>query len=249
MKRALPGFIVVAVAATLFTASCGDDAAEPDARPITLFDATPPDAAQTDAFVCTLTECGTECVDLSNDPKHCGECFEACNPAASCAAPVCTCPENFIPASLSFVLEQVGSLSPPDVVGFGAFSGSDDLAHLVLVTTNPDTVEIGVDIDITKITDSTQIGFGYDATMTSVRSGFIATTGTLHLTRSCAGGVAGTLTDGGLVEVDFTSFAPIEGGCTLSGVTTSFDIGDACDGDAPDAGTADAGPPDAPPAT
>ena len=94
------------------------------------------------------------------------------------------------------------------------------------------------------VTDSPRLGVGYEASMMAVRAGYMATSGTLELTRSCAAGVAGTLTDATMVEVDFNTFVPIEQGCALTGVSTTFDLGDPCV-DPLDAGVPDAGAPDA----
>jgi hypothetical protein len=44
-----------------------------------------------DAFVCTLTECGSECVDLTSDEAHCGDCDTACDAGASCIDSGCVC--------------------------------------------------------------------------------------------------------------------------------------------------------------
>ena len=38
-----------------------------------------------------LTQCGTECVDVSSNPSHCGACNTACAAAQSCVNSQCTC--------------------------------------------------------------------------------------------------------------------------------------------------------------
>jgi hypothetical protein len=220
-------------------AGCGDDAADTDAAPIDLFDATPPDAGVPDAFVCTQTECGTECVNTDTDPDHCGGCFMACTPAADCDAPDCLCPDNFVPGSPSFLMAQVSdTLAPPNLVGIGGFAGSDSGLHVLAVLFAPDATT-GVDIDLTD-TNAPVVGLGYelDTGTFTPRSGFVATAGTIHLTRACADGLAGTVTDATFAEADFTTLSPITDGCGFSGVTFAFDIGDSCDS------TADAGPDD-----
>jgi len=244
-KCSLRSFALLSLS-LLAVSACGDDgAAGPDAAPIVLFDATPPDAAPPDAFVCGFTMCGAECVDTDTDPAHCGTCEHACSPAADCAAPDCQCPANFAPESPTFLFERMNTTTlPPDVLAIGAFIGTDAGAHAVLVISNPDTVPIGTDIDLSTVSGSPAFGLGYEASMTSVRAGYLAVSGTMNLTRSCDVGVAGSVTDASLVEVDFTTLTPIVGGCTLDHVTVSFDIGDPCDV-GPDAGIPDAGPPDA----
>ncbi len=54
------------------------------------------DAACTDGGCpCGLTDCGGTCVDLANDPDHCGTCTRSCQHWAYCAAGACTCLPTF----------------------------------------------------------------------------------------------------------------------------------------------------------
>src|SRR5262245_55342019 len=42
----------------------------------------------------SCTTCGTECVDLNTDPRHCGGCATKCDPGSTCVAAKCAvaCP-------------------------------------------------------------------------------------------------------------------------------------------------------------
>jgi hypothetical protein len=65
-------------------------------------------------------------------------------------------------------------------------------------------------------------------TTTQARSTFLATSGSVTLTRRCAAGIAGSLANVTLVEIDPVTFAPINGGCTTTISQLAFDIGGAC---------------------
>ncbi|RMH40138.1 MAG: hypothetical protein D6689_14605 [Deltaproteobacteria bacterium] len=243
------GLVALAGALVWLGAGCGDGGgSKPDAAPISLFDAAPPDAAPPDAFVCTKTMCGTECVDLETDPRHCGACDNACPPAADCAAPDCVCPSNFVPAAPGALFSQMNTEQvAPDILGLMVFAGTDGNAHALIAMFAPD-VATGVDIDLASA-DAPTIGFGYqvDTANFTLRSGFLATSGTLRLDHACAEGVAGTVTGAKLEEYDVFSMTPVTDGCAIDDVDVTFAIGADC-APTPDAGPADAGPADAGPA-
>jgi hypothetical protein len=45
---------------------------------------------------CGGTCCGTECLDTSNDPRHCGDCTTTCGTGMICLGGHCGCPPNGI---------------------------------------------------------------------------------------------------------------------------------------------------------
>jgi hypothetical protein len=93
----------------------------------------------------------------------------------------------------------------------------------LLVAYDPATAQAGIDIDLATATD-VKLGFGYDiGPNQNIRGSFRATTGTVHFTSVCAAGVAGTLTNAGLEEIDiFKDLTPIAGGCTMQLASTTF---------------------------
>ncbi len=182
-----------------------------------------------DAASCLLTPCGPECVDTTADRRHCGACFNACSPASSCEASACVCPPNFVPATIIPIFDQMDTTAaPPDVIGLALYS-FDGLVHALLVASDPSTVPLGVDIDLSGAT-SPFVRFGYDLDTTAMefRSAFAATAGTLNLSRSCDVGVAGALADVVLSETDVMTGTPIAGGCLLDLSAATFDVGTAC---------------------
>ena len=107
-----------------------------------------------------------------------------------------------------------------------------DTSQAVLVAFDPATVPLGQDIDLATAKPTVvRVGFGFDvAALTSVRGGYLATAGTLHLTSACAHGVAGVLANVQTTEVDiFDDFAPIAGGCALAIPQVTFSLGSCSD--------------------
>jgi hypothetical protein len=217
-------------------AGCGDDDAAADAEPIVLFDASPPDAGVPDAFVCTMTVCGTQCVDTTSDPLHCGGCGMACTPVSDCETSDCVCPTGFVPNPVDGLFEQMDTMmAAPNIIGISVFSGGDGAVHLLLVGWDPALAPIGTDIDLSDPAAPVFVGVGYDVDIMSmnIRGGYFAVGGTLHLDRACAQGVAGTITGGQFAEADLFGMTLIPDGCTLT-LDAAFDISDACP--LPDAG-------------
>ncbi len=209
---------------------CGDDDDEPDAEPISLFDASPPDAGVPDAYVCLETTCGTACVDTTSDPLHCGGCSMACMTAVqNCVASDCGCPDNFVPTTTVAVFSFMdATMAAPDIIGISVFQGTDGGAHAALIVFSPD-VATGVDLDLAD-PDGPSVVIGYEVDFTTMlpRGGYGATSGTLNLDYACAEGVAGTVTGADWGEGDFLTGTLIEGGCTLTDVGFSFSAGDVC---------------------
>ena len=154
-----------------------------------------------------------------------------CTPAATCGDNACNCPMNFVPAQPMFVTGVVVK-NLPQIPGLLAAIGQFDDAgqrYAELVAYDPTQVPVGVDIDVA-IATAIKVGFGYqiDANQ-QIKSSFRAVTGTLRVTSVCPEGVAGTLANATLDEIDvFTSLDPIAGGCTLALPSVTFAIAGAC---------------------
>ncbi len=106
------GVQMVLIASLAIAAGCDDNDLD-DAGMDAAFDSGP-DAARVDApppmcapscgpaEVCCELAAGTECFDLRNDPRHCGECSVDCineNRGDGCAANNCTCGGEFLGCS------------------------------------------------------------------------------------------------------------------------------------------------------
>ena len=92
-------YVVLAMITVMMLASCGEDAAPeyPDVSVDTGADGPVVDVGPTpDASPCGKgnTLCGSECVNLNKDSKHCGKCDAACTSGEVCAAGTCalSCP-------------------------------------------------------------------------------------------------------------------------------------------------------------
>jgi cation diffusion facilitator CzcD-associated flavoprotein CzcO len=193
-----------------------------------------------DSPSCATEMCGGECVDTSSDTKNCGACGHVCSPAASCNARACACPTSFMPGTPSFsggIVRTNVAQFPGLVTGVGLIPVADR-SQAMLVAFDPKTIPLGTDIDLaTAKPGMVRVGFGLDVVaLTSVRGGYAATHGTLHLTSACEEGVSGTLSNVQTEEVDlFADFAPIAGGCSLSIPSVKFSLGN-CASKTTDAG-------------
>jgi len=218
-------------------AGCGDSPppALPDGRPVWLYDAPPPDAPRPiDApppDACPYSICDYFCVDLTSDPEHCGDCDKSCTRAAACVESDCSCPSDFIPASVadgdpppSFNVDGL-----PVVSLRATFTGNDDLPHQLRMTWDADTVATGVDYDLA-VVETPTVRISYNRSFEGPRGTFVPTAGTLQLSRVCNDGVAGTLTSASFIE---TASGPsggesLEDGCTFDVASLSFDFGTDC---------------------
>ncbi len=183
-----------------------------------------------DAAVCDLTMCGDDCVDTSTSTDHCGGCFQPCTPAQDCDQ-ACRCPTIEILADDYTNLSQMDpDMLAPTILGVGVYSKGDGLDALV-VGFETDTLT-DTDIDLSA-GDPPFVAIGYqiDVTTREYRSALRAQTGTLHLTRRCAAGVAGTVTAAMFAEVDPEADppAPLADGCTAEIASIDFDFGDPCE--------------------
>lgn len=185
---------------------------------------------------CALTACGTACVDTSSDEQYCGGCSLACAPAADCKEGGCTCPKGLIPAAPTFFRDMMRADVPQArglMTGIGLLSEAGSI-NALMVAFDPATVPVGIDVDLATVNarkDTVYVGLGFEVDLLmDVRSAFLATAGTLRLTRACAEGVAGTLTHAMLQEIDLFAdlTAPIAGGCASSVPSVAFTIGQDC---------------------
>jgi hypothetical protein len=121
----------------------------------------------------------------------------------------------------------------PVVLGIGIFSGTDSKLHALVIGFDPSLVPIGTNITLptAPLGDAPYVGLGYDVnvSMQTTRSTFLASQGTLNLTRACPQGVAGTIS--GVMVREQTTIddpTPAPAGCTITVPDLSFDYGSAC---------------------
>jgi hypothetical protein len=205
--------------------ACGNDrAVDIDATP-----PPPPDAMIDAPPACqgTLELCSGLCVNLTNDDKNCGSCGMTCTPAASCAASACGCPASFIGAAPPVLATQMIMSQAGFVTGVAAVTGSDSNNHGVVVTAAvaaPLNTSLPVNVN-----SQVFVAVAYDLlSANQAKSTYLATAGTVKLTRRCTAGIAGTISNATLVEVDPMTFQPIAGGCATTVTQLAFDIAQAC---------------------
>jgi hypothetical protein len=208
------------ISCTLALGACGNDHA-----PGSSADAAAPEI---DANICpgALESCSGACVNLTNDPGNCGSCDRACTPAAGCASSQCVCPGAFLTASPPVLATEM--ITPPTgyVTGVAAVTGSDLQEHAVVVTSAV-TAPLHAALSVTG--GQVAVAIEYDVvSATQARSTYLATAGSVTLSRRCAAGIAGALADVTLVEIDPRTLQPIAGGCAASVSQLEFDIAQPC---------------------
>ena len=192
-----------------------------------------PDAAQAspdaavDANVCpgALESCSGTCVNEMTDHDHCGSCDHACVPAASCMSSSCSCPAPFIGTAPPVLATQMIASQPGFVTGVAGVVGTDSNNHAVVVTASA-TAPLNSALPVN---GQVFVAIAYELfTATQSKSTFLASAGTVRLTRRCAGGIAGSVQNLTLVEVNPTTLQPITGGCTTTISQLAFDIAQPC---------------------
>lgn len=212
------------VFAAIVVAGCQKDSPShpaPDAAPQS------PDAAAVDANTCpgTLTSCAGNCVNETDDHDHCGACDHACVPAASCVSSTCNCPAPFIGATPQVLATQMIQSQPGFVTGVSGVVGTDANNHGVVVTASA-TAPLNTALPVN---GQVYVAIAYELfTATQAKSTFLATGGTVRLTRRCAAGLGGTLQNLTFVEVNPTTLQPIPDGCTTTIAQLAFDIAQPC---------------------
>jgi hypothetical protein len=204
----------------LALAACGSDSGTSTDAAVHV-DAPPPDAACPGM----LASCSQVCVNLTNDHDHCGTCDQTCTPAASCAASACACPATFLDDHRPVIASQMLMPQPGYYTGAAAITGLDALSHVVVVTSST-AAPLHTALPIN---GQVYVAIAYDATSpTQTRSAYLATSGTVTLTRRCAAGIGGTISNVSLVEVNPTTLATVPGGCSTSITQLAFDIAGPC---------------------
>jgi hypothetical protein len=216
--------------ATLALAACGNDGGSgADAPPLVpVVDAMPPPP---DAFVCTQTMCGMDCVDTTTDEFNCGMCGRMCQSGASCTMSDCVCPPSFLPAVLDQgFMEQVTDQFPGAYVALYPFF--EGIVNLAAVGYPMVGTQIGMDYTLTDQLGTPPFvaaGYNLDIQTQTAQAAFYATSGTLNFTTACNVGATGTLTNATFQAVESITNPVIDpNGCTFTVDMLTFDIGAPC---------------------
>jgi len=158
---------------------------------------------------------------------HCGSCTNACTPAGTCGSSACGCPAPFIAATPPVLATQMIMSQTGFVTGVVAVTGSDSNNHGVVVSAaNAAPLNTALTVNAN---NQVFVAIAYDLlSATQARSTYLATGGTVTLTRHCTAGIGGTIRNATFVEVDPMTFQPLPGGCTTTIGQLAFDIAQAC---------------------
>lgn len=214
----------------ILVAACGDDAPATIDAPV-IIDSPPPPI---DALTCAAPTklCGSSCLDVSGDEENCGDCGVECRGGEACDATCACAPAAFIPATIGEV----------DVVG--AFDQFNDAGGVTLAIgptfgqggINPiivgyqANVPLNTDIDLSTLTlgDPPFVAAAYriDVMTMTGDAAFLATAGTLRLTRACGSQADGTLTNATFRGVTGGFMNPMvdPAGCTITVPSMTFHI-------------------------
>lgn len=230
MARTLDTHAVARLAALGLTAlaACSGD----DGGPVVLVDARPIDAPQIDAAACSGMVCDGTCVDTSLDEQHCGNCTTVCEAGKTCQASTCMCAPSFLPATPSFVQQQLNTtLLPGATLGIGGMLNSTIDALVVGYPTATVRVNQPYNLSGQTLGAPPFVAAGYDLDLMSFTpaASFYATSGTLTFTAVCAGGFEGTLTNAHFVAVEgLMNPTLVPNGCAFDLASLSFSYGAAC---------------------
>jgi hypothetical protein len=220
--------LFVTLFATL-SPGCGSSNSVPDAFLQPAVDSAPPPP---DAFVCTMTTCGTACVDITSDELHCDGCDLPCQTGATCTNSSCVCPPGFLPADLDVGVQEMvrGDLFPGAHVAIYPFLANElDLAMVGYAMIG---TQIGTPYTLTDTLGSAPFvaaAFNFDFSAMTAQAAYYATSGTLTFTTACSVGTTGTLTDATFQTVAGLMNPTIDpNGCSFTVASLTFDIGTPC---------------------
>jgi len=218
-------FRTVSLVSVLVMTACGDDApATPDAPVL------PIDAPPIDAFTCTAPTklCGTTCLPVQEDEENCGDCGVECKGGEACEL-TCMCPPaTFIPATIE--PSQFDQFQPAGgiTLAIGPTFGNGKINPMIFGYSA--TTPLNTDIDLSTValgeTPFVAASYGFDVGTMTTDAAYIATAGTLRLTRACGTEAEGTLTGATFQGVKGGLMAPEVDpmGCTISVPTLTFHI-------------------------
>jgi hypothetical protein len=209
-------------------AGCGDDGAKttPDA-PVIHLDASPDSAP--DAPVCAAPSktCGTVCTPVATDEANCGDCGVVCHGGEACTGS-CTCPAQFIPSDLpSSGFDQFANQGTL-LIAIGPSISGGGINPMIFGYSATTALNTDIDLSTIAVGDAPFVaaGYGFDTSAMTLDATYLATSGTLRLTKRCETEVQGTLTNATFKGATggFGSPAVDPMGCTLTVPSMTFHV-------------------------
>jgi hypothetical protein len=207
---------------------CGDDGGSgtPDAPPIDM----PPDVMLCGA---PTKLCGTTCLPVNEDELNCGDCGVECKGGEACQAGACTCPPAFVPAAIEpTTLDQFQSGMGIQVAIAPNIDGTINPLLVGYPMTDP-VLDTDIDLSTVPLGQAPFVGAGYafDVQAMTTDAAYVATAGTLRLTKACGTEAEGTLTDvtfhGVIGDLGSSTVTIDPDGCTFTVPSVAFHIGGA----------------------
>lgn len=209
----------------LVFAACGDNLpGAPDAPVL------PIDAPPIDAFTCTSPTklCGTTCLPVHEDEENCGDCGVECNGGEACDLTCMCAPATFIPAAVTPGMFDQFQPAGGITIAIGPTFGNGGINPFIVGFTS--TTLVNMDFDLSTIaigaTPFVAAAYRFDISSMETDAAYIATAGTLRLTRACGTEIQGTLTGatfrgvkGGLTSPEIDPL-----GCTITVPSIAFHI-------------------------
>lgn len=180
----------------VLASACGDDTgAKPDA-PVILLDAAidaPPDAPS-----CAAPDkvCAGVCTTVATDETNCGDCGVVCKGGEACDS-TCACPSPFVPAtytpqSFDQFMQQMGA-----TIGIGPVIDNAGIHPLIIGYTAQTPLNMDIDLSMVPLGSLPFVAAGYrlDLGTFGTDATYVATAGTLRITKACQTEVEFTLTN------------------------------------------------------
>jgi hypothetical protein len=148
-------------------------------------------------------------------------------------SPVCACPDaTLVPTPFASTLQVIDPKQVPGALtGVALFAGPDGASDTLVVGYTPD-LALGTDLDLAPAGTTgipfAAIGWHINVSAQTSLTAYFAS-GKLRLTRACAAGVAGKLSNLTFTEQLATRDSnPYPGGCSFSVNEIDFDMGGSC---------------------
>jgi hypothetical protein len=138
--------------------------------------------------------CDEVCVDVTTDEANCGTCGVVCGGGEVCNA-TCACPAPFVPTMIEPGSFDQFRVMADNIVAIGpTFDGGINPVLVVFQTTTP--LDTDIDLATIPLGEPPVVIAAFDVDLSTLVPGaaFVATAGTLRLTRACETEAQGTLT-------------------------------------------------------
>lgn len=217
--------LLFVLALVLASGACGDNLrGAPDAPVI------PIDAPPIDAPMCAEPTklCGTTCLPVHEDEENCGDCGVACNGGEACDMACACAPATFIPATITPGMFDQFQGGGTITLAIGPTFGNGGINPFIVGYSTTTMVNRNYNLSTIPLGQAPFVAAAYrfDIGTMQTDAAYIATAGTLRLTRACGTEAEGTLTNatfrgvtGGL---ESPQIDPL--GCTITVPSIDFHI-------------------------